>query len=114
MVPYIIVLFFVGKPFYYFEMILGQLTSKASISSLQSTPIMKGVAVGQQIAIYFIMSYYCTIISIVLFYLSKSFSAVLPWAKCNPEWKENCIHSGQYNQELNLTNVKTSAALYYT
>lgn len=113
MVPYIIVLFLVGKPFYYFEMILGQLTSKASISSLQSTPIMKGVAVGQQIAIYFIMSYYCTIISIALFYLFKSFNPEgLPWAKCDANWT-NCIHSGEFSQEYNRTQVKSSADLYY-
>lgn len=31
LIPYIIVLFVVGKPFYYLEMILGQFTSRSSV-----------------------------------------------------------------------------------
>lgn len=47
-----------------------------------------------------------------MFYLFKSFSAVLPWATCDSNWT-NCIHSGEFNQEFNRTNAKSSADLYY-
>lgn len=41
-IPYIIVLFLVGKPVYYMEMLLGQLSSRGSIKVFDFSPIMRG------------------------------------------------------------------------
>lgn len=41
-VPYIIVLFLVGKPIYYMEMLLGQLSSRGSIKVYDLAPAMRG------------------------------------------------------------------------
>lgn len=42
LIPYIIVLFLVGKPFYYLEMILGQFTSSSSIKVWHVSPAFAG------------------------------------------------------------------------
>lgn len=42
LIPYIIVLFVVGKPFYYLEMILGQFTSSSSIRIWNMSPAFVG------------------------------------------------------------------------
>lgn len=42
LVPYVIVLFIVGKPFYYMEMILGQFSSKSCIDVWAISPAFKG------------------------------------------------------------------------
>lgn len=45
LIPYIIVLFLVGKPLYYLEMICGQFTSRASVKVWEVVPAFKGVMV---------------------------------------------------------------------
>lgn len=42
LIPYIIVLFLVGKPIYYLEMILGQFSSRGSAKVFDYAPIMRG------------------------------------------------------------------------
>lgn len=41
-IPYIIVLFLVGKPVYYMEMLLGQFSSRGSVKVYDFSPIMRG------------------------------------------------------------------------
>lgn len=41
-IPYIIVLFLVGKPVYYMEMLLGQFSSRGSVKVYDFAPIMRG------------------------------------------------------------------------
>lgn len=41
-IPYIIVLFLVGKPVYYLEMLLGQFSSRGSVKVYDFSPIMRG------------------------------------------------------------------------
>lgn len=42
LIPYLIILFVVGKPFYFLEMILGQFTSKGSMKAVTVIPLLKG------------------------------------------------------------------------
>lgn len=39
-----------------------------------------------------VLSYYCCLIAITIFYLIASFNSELPWGKCEETW-ENCIDS---------------------
>lgn len=41
-IPYLIVLFLVGKPVYYMEMLLGQFSSRGSVKVFDFSPIMRG------------------------------------------------------------------------
>jgi solute carrier family 6 amino acid transporter-like protein 5/7/9/14 len=41
-IPYLIVLFLVGKPSYFVEMILGQFSSRGSVKLYDFCPIMRG------------------------------------------------------------------------
>lgn len=42
LIPYLIVLFFIGRPLYFLEMILGQFSSSSSVNVWNVTPIAKG------------------------------------------------------------------------
>lgn len=44
LIPYIIILFLVGKPFYYLEGILGQFTSQSCTKTWNMSPAMKGIS----------------------------------------------------------------------
>lgn len=43
LIPYIVVLFIIGKPFYYMEMILGQFTSSSCVKIWSVSPLFQGI-----------------------------------------------------------------------
>lgn len=93
LIPYIVVLFLVGRPIYYLEMIMGQFGSRGSIDVYDLCPAMKGIGIAQIIAVYFVSTYYASLNSIIGHYIVSSFQSELPWAKCREEWGPNCINS---------------------
>ena len=120
-IPYTIMFELVGKPIYFLEMAIGQFTSKGSVNALSIFPAMRGVAVGQQVAATFVVTYYCSLITLALFYMSHSFASKLPWADCKPEWTDNsteCVPSylypfiREYDPDLEPDFI-CSAELYY-
>lgn len=111
-IPYIIVLMLIGKPMYYLEMALGQFTSKGSVKAMTAIPILKGVGIAQQIGTTCVVTYYCSLIALTLFYMFKSFAAELPWATCSPEWSDVlCIDAT--STTANRTGAVSSSELYF-
>lgn len=116
LIPYIIVLLLIGKPMYYMEMILGQLTSKSSLKIWRAVPLFSGIGMGQIIAICAVISYYCAILAIALQYLFASFAKELPWAHCQPEWGPNCVDSRPEFSNATLAGAEqgqSSSELYF-
>ncbi|XP_017884449.1 sodium-dependent nutrient amino acid transporter 1-like [Ceratina calcarata] len=121
LIPYIIVLFLVGKPFYYLEMIMGQFCSRSSVKMWAAVPGFRGVGWTQMFSTIAVGTYYCSLMSITLFYLIGSFQSQLPWSTCAKEWGDSCVDSkGSYNivdtkpipMERNRTMI-SSAELYF-
>lgn len=51
-----------------------------------------GVGYGQMIGTWSVVTYYCSLMALTIFYLTQSFSWVLPWTQCHPEWADhNCV-----------------------
>ena len=46
LIPYLIVLLFIGRPLYFLEMVLGQFSSKGSVKVWKCVPIAKGEISG--------------------------------------------------------------------
>ncbi|EAT45064.1 AAEL003624-PA [Aedes aegypti] len=118
-IPYMIVLLVVGRPVYYLEMVMGQFSSRGSVKVYDVSPVMRGIGVGQMIAMSIVISYYAATIAVAIRYFAASFSGDLPWATCDPSWTDvNCINSSDIMAKSSITNstlpVKTSAELYYT
>ncbi|KAG6794670.1 sodium-dependent nutrient amino acid transporter 1 isoform X1 [Apis mellifera caucasica] len=115
LIPYIIVLFLVGKPFYYLEMIIGQFCSRSSVKIWSAAPGLRGVGWAQMFSTIAVGTYYCSLMSITLYYLIGSFQSKLPWSTCLKEWGDSCIDSaGSYNiSQKNGTELITSAELYF-
>lgn len=55
LIPYFIVLFVVGRPIYYLEMIVGQFSSKGSAKVYDMVPAMRGILATFLEACYFII-----------------------------------------------------------
>lgn len=116
LIPYIIVLFLVGKPCYYMESLLGQFASRSCVRLWSLAPCLRGVGWAQTFSMMAIASYYCSLMSITLFYLLASFRSELPWAKCSIEWADECVDStNAVDRNGNFSSgKKSSAELYFT
>ncbi|XP_011503193.1 PREDICTED: sodium-dependent nutrient amino acid transporter 1-like [Ceratosolen solmsi marchali] len=121
LIPYIIILFLVGKPCYYLEMIIGQFTSRSSVKMWAVAPALRGVGYAQMFSMVAVGTYYCSLMSITLYYLFGSFHAQLPWSECLEQWGPICIDSGNHGKlnvsfigRRDLTGLKSSAELYFT
>ncbi|XP_017860214.1 PREDICTED: sodium-dependent nutrient amino acid transporter 1 isoform X1 [Drosophila arizonae] len=97
LIPYLIVLFLIGKPIYYLEMVIGQFSSRGSVKVFDLCPAMKGVGIGQVISISLVTTYYVGIMGITLNYFYDSFRNPLPWSECQAEWGALCVASSQGN-----------------
>ena len=86
LIPYLVALFFIGRPIYFLELILGQFSSK-SLTELwkDMAPIFRGIGLAQLFCCFYIVTYYCSLISLAIFYVFASFDKVLPWTICNSD-----------------------------
>ena len=86
LIPYFIMLFLVGRPIYFMELIMGQFSSMTATKVWKEmTPLFRGIGFGQLIACIYVLSYYSTLIAIAIYYFFASFSKTLPWTKCDPD-----------------------------
>uniref|UniRef100_A0A1I8Q5G3 Transporter n=1 Tax=Stomoxys calcitrans TaxID=35570 RepID=A0A1I8Q5G3_STOCA len=115
-VPYIIVLLLVGRPIYYLEIIVGQFSSSGCIKAFDMAPAMRGIAYGQVFATTMGTTYYACIMALTLKYLISSFSDILPWTLCRPEWGRLCFSASNNTVKGNDTSFKqySSAELFFT
>ncbi|XP_053988536.1 sodium-dependent nutrient amino acid transporter 1-like isoform X2 [Hylaeus volcanicus] len=120
LIPYIIVLFVVGKPFYYLEMIMGQFCSRSSVKMWAAAPGFRGVGWAQMFSMLAVGTYYCSLMSVTLYYLIGSFQSQLPWSTCLEEWGDSCVDSGGSRNNTdgnrtgeNRTGIISSAELYF-
>ncbi|XP_058054984.1 sodium-dependent nutrient amino acid transporter 1-like [Anopheles bellator] len=115
-IPYLIVLFVIGRPIYYLEMVLGQFSNRGCVKVYDLAPAMRGIGVGQTIAIFTVITYYTSVLAVTLRYLIASFSPELPWARCDPAW-DNCVDSWLIGNisigGVNVTQPKSSAELFF-
>uniref|UniRef100_A0A8D8DHG8 Transporter n=1 Tax=Culex pipiens TaxID=7175 RepID=A0A8D8DHG8_CULPI len=118
LIPYIIVLFVIGRPLYYLEMILGQFTSRSSVKIWEISPLFRGIGVGQLVGTTSVVTYYVSLIAITLSYMFASFASELPWAKCEGSWGEHCVdssaiiaHAGDRNKTVE--QAVSSSQIYF-
>lgn len=113
-IPYLIVLFIIGRPIYYLEMVLGQFSNRGCVKVYDMAPLMRGIGVGQTVAIFTVITYYAAVLAITFRYLVVSFSAELPWSTCDPSWVD-CVNSSFIGTIPmgNGTKIQSSAELYF-
>ncbi|CAL4093740.1 unnamed protein product, partial [Meganyctiphanes norvegica] len=92
LIPYLIVLVLISRPLYFMELAMGQFSSSGSVKVWKAVPAVKGIGFGQAFGNFLTISYYCSIISITVFYFIQSFSAALPWELCDASWAtSDCV-----------------------
>ncbi|KAM7535590.1 hypothetical protein Aperf_G00000091604 [Anoplocephala perfoliata] len=88
LVPYVIMLAFVGLPLFFLEFAFGQFASLGPISIWSVSPLFKGIGYAMVAVTWIITLYYNVIVAQALLYLFYSFSRELPWTFCNNTWND--------------------------
>lgn len=55
-----------------------------------------------------IITYYCSLIAMTLYYMFASFSTELPWSRCLKSWGTDCVDSMPNKEMLMLFNQPTA------
>merc|ERR1711963_479694 len=110
LIPYFILLIFVGKPLYYLETAIGQFSRCSPVQVWRCAPIAKGVGFGMGVLSLMVSIYYNVIMAYSIFYMGASFYGVtdeLPWTYCGQWWgaNENCT---EIDSKANLTDSENS------
>lgn len=80
-----------------------------------------GLGYGQAFAAFCVVTYYCSLMGLTLYYLVASFQSELPWSYCREEWKD-CIDTVSKDNNLDRSagllttyngTLRSSAELYF-
>lgn len=85
LIPYLVVLIMIGRPLYFMELSLGQFSSSSNVKVWNMVPAARGVGFAQVIGTASVVSYYCVLIALAIYYLVVSCQPVLPWTLCWPD-----------------------------
>lgn len=113
LLPYIIVLLVIGKPMYYLELAIGQFCSYGQVKCWEMSPFFKGVGFGSTLCSFCVVTYYCSVMALTVFYLGASCQATLPWSECDPSWAGNETCNILLNATVENTTRINLAQLYF-
>ncbi|GBM19304.1 Sodium-dependent nutrient amino acid transporter 1 [Araneus ventricosus] len=92
LIPYLLLLFIIGRPLYYLELILGQFSSQGPIKVWRMVPALKGIGYAQVVSIAYVLIFYNYLMALSIFYIFASMQSCLPWTECyfpNGTFNEN-------------------------
>lgn len=112
LIPYGLMILFIGTPLLFMEYSFGQYFGIGSLSIFkQVCPLLQGIGIGYSILNALVSIYYNIIIAISLYYIFGSLTSNLPWASCDNPWNtEDCREQpdspSDGNSTLNLTDFQ--------
>lgn len=118
LVPYVMVMTFVGRPMYLLELAIGQFCSYGQVKVWELAPFFKGVGYGSAIGSFCVVTYYSSVMATTFYYLFQSFRKTLPWGVCEPEWagKNVCDHIAnvtRHNKSIEPKQIVNLPQLYF-
>ncbi|RWS12352.1 Sodium-dependent nutrient amino acid transporter 1-like protein [Dinothrombium tinctorium] len=90
LILYLLLLFIIGRPLHYMQLILGQFSGRGPIKVWKCVPALKGIGFAQLASTSYLTIFYNYLMALTLYYLFASFQNPLPWTVCNFEWVNDC------------------------
>ncbi|XP_014679898.1 PREDICTED: sodium- and chloride-dependent glycine transporter 2-like [Priapulus caudatus] len=91
LIPYVIMMIFVGLPLLYLELSLGQFASLGPVGLFGNiSPVFQGMGYAMTMISVLTPLYYTVLVAWTLYYLFASCQKVLPWSGCNNDWNTDC------------------------
>ena len=86
LIPYFILLIFIGKPMYYMETAIGQFSRLSPLQVWRCAPIAKGVGYAMCVVSLIVAIYYNVIMAYSIIYIGATVQGIvdgqLPWTTC--------------------------------
>jgi len=114
LIPYTIMLIFIGIPCFFLEISIGQYAALGPVTIYSSlSPLFKGLGFANFMASCFVGLYYNMIIAWTIYYLFASFTSQLPWDTCDNDFNtQYCFNIGDYQGCKTLRENGTVPAIY--
>ncbi|XP_050310141.1 sodium- and chloride-dependent GABA transporter ine-like isoform X2 [Anthonomus grandis grandis] len=102
LIPYAIIMVFIGGPMLYMELAVGQFTGRGPIGALgHLCPLFKGTGLSSVVISFLMSTYYSVIIAYGVYYFFTSFRTKQPWNDCSHRWNSQyCWEPSKYAQNL--------------
>ncbi|KAG1710471.1 Sodium- and chloride-dependent glycine transporter 1 [Nymphon striatum] len=109
LIPYVIMLIFVGIPIFFMELSIGQYGQLGPLTLFKNmTPLFKGLGYAMMIATALVAIYYNMIIAWTFFYLFDSFRTDVQWQYCDHDFNtNNCFSDRDYKSCIGGENGST-------
>jgi len=114
LIPYLVVLIMIGRPLYFMELSMGQFSSSSNVKVWNMVPAARGVGFAQVIGTASVVSYYCVLIALSIYYLVVSCQSTLPWTVCWDELKEDnvlCLAGGLVGNGTNSSDYRANMSV---
>jgi solute carrier family 6 amino acid transporter-like protein 5/7/9/14 len=85
-IPYVLMLVFVGLPLFFMELIVGQYVAAGPMKVWSISPLFLGIGAGMQMINFISSIYYNMLMGWSLYYLFASWQKELPWSDCKHEY----------------------------
>lgn len=98
LIPYTIMLVFIGIPCFFLEISIGQYAALGPVTIYSNlSPLFKGLGFANFMASCFVGLYYNMIIAWTIYYLFASFTSELPWDTCENDFNtQYCFNIGAF------------------
>ncbi|CAG9817388.1 unnamed protein product [Phaedon cochleariae] len=99
LIPYAIIMIFIGGPMLYMELAVGQFTGRGPIGAIgHLCPLFKGTGLASVVISFMMSTYYSVIIAYGIYYFFTSFRAKQPWEDCGNRWNTKYCWVPNLNQ----------------
>ncbi|KAJ2952014.1 hypothetical protein O0L34_g4274 [Tuta absoluta] len=114
LIPFFIMLVFIGLPIFYLELYIGQYTGLGPLKAFSSiSPFFSGLGYCTLVVISLISVYYMIIVAWTLFYTIVSIAGNLDWGSCDNEFNTDVCYSGSYDSACRVNNTGQASDLTY-
>lgn len=118
LLPYLLVLTFIGRPIYLLELAVGQFCSYGQVKIWDMAPLFRGIGYGSALASFIVVTYYSSVMGTTFYYLFQSFRNPLPWTVCDPAWAgqeicENAQKIMKANKSITLREIVNLPQEYF-
>ncbi|XP_048522305.1 sodium- and chloride-dependent GABA transporter ine isoform X2 [Dendroctonus ponderosae] len=116
LIPYTIIMVFIGGPMLYMELAVGQFTGRGPIGALgHLCPLFKGTGLGSVVISFLMSTYYSVIIAYGVYYFFTSFRTKQPWDDCTHRWNtQYCWAASKYSANISKPlNTHSPAEEFY-
>jgi len=115
LVPYALMLLFIGIPAFLLELTLGQYSALGPVTVYSNlAPLFKGLGFANFMASCMVGLYYNMIIAWTIYYMFSSFTSKLPWEDCGQDFNSDfCFSITDYANCTKWRNETGEAYVYH-